>query len=72
MKQYIVGGLAAALIGGGLINSAHPASAGCLTKDGSLSAGAMAPSSLTAPGNVAWYLARLVAMSATAPTKPGI
>jgi hypothetical protein len=30
MKQYIVAGLAAALIAGGLIASAPPASAGCL------------------------------------------
>lgn len=30
MKQYIVAGLAAALIAGGLIGSAPPASAGCM------------------------------------------
>jgi hypothetical protein len=30
MKQYFVGGLAAALITGGLVGSAPPASAGCL------------------------------------------
>jgi hypothetical protein len=30
MKQYIVGGLAAALMAGGLITAAPPASAGCI------------------------------------------
>ena len=30
MKQYIVAGLAAVLMSGGLIDSAPPASAGCL------------------------------------------
>jgi hypothetical protein len=30
MKQYIVGGLAAVVMSGGLIDSAPPASAGCL------------------------------------------
>ena len=30
MKQYLVAGLAAALITGGLVGSAPPASAGCL------------------------------------------
>jgi hypothetical protein len=57
MRQYLVAGLAAALITGGLIDSApRPAPAACTADGSALPAGAMDPSSPTAPGNVAWYL----------------
>jgi hypothetical protein len=57
MKHYIFAGLAATLIAGELIGSAPQANAGCSTAE-SLSAGAMDPSSLTAPGSVACYSTR--------------
>jgi hypothetical protein len=51
----LLAGLGATLIAGGLIAAAPPANAAASTED-SLSASAMDPSSLTARGNVAWYL----------------
>ena len=60
MKQYLVGGQAAALITGGLVGSApRPAPSAC-TEDGWPPAGATDPSSQTAPGNVAWYSTRRI------------
>jgi hypothetical protein len=53
MKRCIVGGLAAVLMAGELIATAPPASAGC-QYGGSVISKATDPSSLTAPGNVAW------------------
>jgi hypothetical protein len=56
VKQYIVGGLAAALMAGGLVAAAPPASAGCrnpLWQSTRLRRSATDPSSQTAPGNAA-------------------
>jgi len=60
MKQYLVGGLAAALITGGLVGSAPPASAGCLYGGWMAASRCDRPSSPTAPGNVAWYSTRRI------------
>jgi len=64
MKHCIVGGLAAVLMAGGPIASAPSASAGC-QYGGLVVSKCDDPSSLTAPGNVAWYLTRWVAAPVT-------
>jgi hypothetical protein len=60
MKQYVVGGLAAALTAAALIAAAPPASAGCQSgrRFFDLSPSAMGSFSPTAPGNVASRLPR--------------
>ncbi|EUA42529.1 hypothetical protein I553_6389 [Mycobacterium xenopi 4042] len=54
MKGCIIAGAAALLMAASLVVSAPSARAGCLY-GGPFSASAMDPSSLTAPGNVAWW-----------------
>jgi len=61
MTHYTFAGIAAALIVGGLIGSAPPASAGCMYGGDGAYSRCDDPVQPVAPGNVAWTTTRLSA-----------